>query len=70
MAGNSWIDDDWWRDWLFWIGVTIATASIALSIALTDAPVWRLVVGWLGSFAVAVAALGFVRTAWRAYREE
>jgi uncharacterized membrane protein YdcZ (DUF606 family) len=70
MAENSWIDENWSRDWLFWLGVGVATVTTALSVALTDAPVWRLIVGCLGSFALTVAVIGFARTAWRAYREQ
>lgn len=70
MAGNSWINDNWSRDWLFWLGACAATAITALSITVTDASVWRLIVGWLTTFAVTVATVGFLRTAWRAYRTE
>ena len=69
MAGNSWVDDDWSRDWLFWAGAGVPTVVVAASVALTEVPVWRLVVAWLGLFAVTVAVLGFVRTARRAYLE-
>lgn len=70
MSENSWIDDDWSHDWLFWLGAVVAAVGTALSVALTDTPTWGLIVGALGLFAFTVAVAGFVRTAHRSYRSE
>ena len=67
--GNRWVDEVWWRDWLFWVGAVVASAPTALAVAETDAPAWRLFIAWWCVFGIVVAVLGFVRTAWRAYRE-
>jgi hypothetical protein len=69
MSKNSWIDDDWSRDWLFWVGVATAALGVVLSIAYTDASAWALVLGGAGLFAFTVATAGFVRTAYRAFRD-
>jgi hypothetical protein len=33
MGENSWIDDDWSHDWLFWVGALVAAVGTALSVA-------------------------------------
>lgn len=70
MADNRWIDEDWSHDWLFWLSVVVALTGLVLSVALTDAPAWRLATGTLGLFGFTVCVVGFARTAWRAYRSE
>ncbi|WP_210504047.1 hypothetical protein [Nocardioides xinjiangensis] len=70
MSRNFWIDDDWWRDWLFWVGAVAAGTAAALSLAITDRSMWTVALGALTSSALTVAVLGFVRTAYRSYRED
>lgn len=67
MSGNSWIDDEWWRDSLFWAGAAISGVGVLLAIVLTDAPAWLSAIAGCGLFSIVVATLGFVRTSRRSY---
>lgn len=70
MSKNFWIDDNWSRDRLFWVGAVAAVIGVALVLWSTDTNAWAVLIGGLTFFAFTVASLGFIRTAVRAYREE
>ena len=65
---NKWVDEVWWRDWLFWAGAALATVG-ALGLMNDDAPWWQYPLTWGYSFIVVLAVLGFFRVVVRTYRE-
>jgi hypothetical protein len=69
MATDSkWIDAKWWRDWLFWVGVVVATFALLVRVSTGGGPWWTFLLGWVVTFSVSVAVVGFVRTVVRTYR--
>ena len=67
---NKWVNEVWWRDWLFWVGAIVATGNLIAGIAADDSePWWWLAWRWGFSFVVVVAIFGFVRLIVRTYRE-
>jgi hypothetical protein len=66
---HTWVDDVWWRDWLFWVAAVLATVNVAYGLTDDDVPWWGHPLRWSYTFVVAVALLGFVRVVVRTYRE-
>lgn len=66
---NKWVNEVWWRDWIFWAGVLLATANLAYGLADDDVAWWGHPLRWAYTFAVVVAVLGFARVVVRTYRE-
>jgi hypothetical protein len=64
----KWVDEAWWRDWLFWVAAVLATANV-IGLLVDDAPWWRYPLTWSYSFVVVLGVLGFVRVVVRTYRE-
>jgi len=68
MAVSRWVDEVWWRDWVFWVGAAAAAADLVIRLAADDSPWWWNVLRCCGAFVGVVVVLGFVRTAVRSYR--
>ena len=66
---NRWVDEIWWRDWIFWAGAVVATSNLAAGLVRGGWEWWQLLLYSGYAFAAVVAVLGFVRVAVRTYRE-
>ena len=68
VEGSRWVGATWWRDWLFWVGVAVATTAVVIRVSTGGGPWWSFVLGGVVTFSVTVALVGFVRTTVRTYR--
>lgn len=66
---NKWVNEVWWRDWLFWVGAALATSNLGYGLTRDDVPWWGHPLRWFYTFGVVVALIGFVRGVLRTYRE-
>lgn len=62
-----WVDEQWWRDWLFWAACLVSTV-VLLSQLGQDIAWWRYALGWVAVAAFATGVLGFLREVVRGFR--
>jgi hypothetical protein len=65
---NRWVNEVWWRDWIFWVAAVAAFATLATGLARDGWTWFDLPFRSLYTFIFVVAVLGFVRTVVRTYR--
>jgi hypothetical protein len=63
-----WVNPRWWRDWLFWAALVVATTVLLVQLRRGDLPWGRGVWAWTTSAVLTVAVLGFCREVVRGYR--